>query len=313
MSGFLIGSSPSVECERVEQSMTTLGFVGLGAMGGRVVKRLLDAGYEVIGYNRTPEKAAWLLAAGMRRAETARAVAQAADVTFTMVTDTRALTSVVEGEQGILAGLGPGKIYIDMSTVNPTASRQLAERVQATGAQMLDAPVSGSVITLEQGNLSLMIGGNQEVLEQVRPILLAIGPKITYMGTHGQAVLMKIAINLNLQVQIQGFFEGLILAEKGGIPREVALEAMLNSVIASPSLKYRTPFLLQKPDEAWFNVNMMQKDMLLALEMGRELDVPLPVVATSNESLTAARAQGLAREDFAIVYQVLARMAGLDV
>jgi 3-hydroxyisobutyrate dehydrogenase-like beta-hydroxyacid dehydrogenase len=178
---------------------------------------------------------------------------------------------------------------------------------------MLDAPVSGSVLTLEQGNLSLMIGGDQAVLEQVRPILLAIGPKITYMGANGQAVLMKVAINLNLQIQIQGFFEGLILAEKGGIPREVALQAMLNSVIASPSLKYRTPFLLQKPDEAWFNVNMMQKDMLLALEMGRELDVPLPLVAISNESLTAARAQGLAQEDFAIVYQVLARMAGLDM
>ncbi len=293
--------------------MAKLGFIGLGAMGGRVVKRLLDAGYEVTGYNRTREKAQWLLAAGMRWADGPRAVVRAADVVFTMVTDTRALYSVVEGEQGLLAGLGPGKIYIDMSTISPAASRQLAERVAATGAHMLDAPVSGSVITLEQGNLSLMVGGEQAILEQVRPILLAIGPKITHVGANGQAVLMKVAINLNLLIQIQGFYEGLILAEKGGIPREVALEAMLNSVIASPSLKYRTPFILQKPDEAWFNVNMMQKDMLLALEMGRELNVPLPLVATSNESLTAARAQGLAQEDFAIVYKVLARMAGLDV
>lgn len=293
--------------------MAKLGFVGLGAMGGRVAKRLLDAGYEVTGYNRTREKAQWLLAAGMRWAGTPRAAASAADVIFTMVTDTRALYSVVEGEQGILAGLGPGKIYIDMSTISPAASRQLAERVAATGAHMLDSPVSGSVITLEQGNLSLMVGGEQAILEQVRPILLAIGPKITHVGANGQAVLMKVAINLNLQIQIQGFYEGLILAEKGGIPRGVAMEAMLNSVIASPSLKYRTPFILQKPDEAWFNVNMMQKDMLLALEMGRELNVPLPLVATSNESLTAARAQGQAQEDFAIVYKVLARMAGLDV
>lgn len=293
--------------------MATLGFVGLGAMGGRVVKRLLAAGYEVVGYNRTREKAQWLLDAGMRWADTAQAVAQAADVTFTMVTDTGALLSVVEGERGLLAGLGPGDIYIDMSTISPAASRQLAGRVRATGARMLDVPVSGSVITLEQGNLSLMVGGDQAVLEQVRPILLAIGPKITYMGANGQAVLMKVAINLNLLIQIQGFYEGLILAEKGGIPRAVALEALLNSVVASPSLKYRTPFLLQKPDKAWFNVDMMQKDMLLALEMGRELAVPLPLVATSNESLTAARAQGLAQEDFAMVYQILARMAGLDV
>jgi 3-hydroxyisobutyrate dehydrogenase-like beta-hydroxyacid dehydrogenase len=296
----------------LEEDMAKLGFVGLGAMGGRVAKRLLEAGHTVTGYNRTREKAQWLLDAGMRWGETPRAVAETSDVVFTMVTDTKALYTVVEGEQGILAGLGPGKVYVDMTTCSPAASRQLAERIAATGAHMLDVPVSGSVITLEQGNLSLMVGGDREILEQIRPILLAIGPKITYMGTNGQAVLMKVAINLNLQVQIMGFYEGLVLAEKGGIPRETALEAMLNSVIASPSLKYRTPFVLQMPDEAWFDVNMMQKDMLLALEMGRELDVPLALVATSNEYLTAARAQGLEKQDFAVVYKVLARLAGLE-
>lgn len=292
--------------------MANLGFIGLGAMGGRVVKRLLEAGHTVTGYNRTREKAQWLLDAGMRWDESPRAVAEAVDVLFTMVTDTNALYSVFEGEQGILAGLSAGKVFIDMSTISPAASRELASRVAARGASMLDSPVSGSVITLEQGNLSLMVGGDEAVLEQVRPILLAIGPKITYMGTNGQAVLMKVAINLNLQVQILGFCEGLVLAEKGGIPRETAMEAMLNSVIASPSLKYRTPFILQMPDEAWFNVNMMQKDMLLALEMGRKLDVPLALVSTSNEYLTAARALGLEQQDFAVVYKVLAKLAGLD-
>ena len=292
--------------------MANLGFIGLGAMGSRVVKRLLDAGHSVTGYNRTREKAQWLLDAGMRWGETPRAVAEAVDVLFTMVTDTNALYSIFEGEQGILAGLGAGKVFVDMSTISPAASRELAARVAATGAHMLDSPVSGSVITLEQGNLSLMVGGDEAVLEQIRPILLAIGPKITYMGANGQAVLMKVAINLNLLVQILGFYEGLVLAEKGGIPRETAMEAMLNSVIASPSLKYRTPFILQMPDEAWFNVNMMQKDMLLALEMGRKLDVPLSLVATSNEYLTAARALGLEQQDFAVVYKVLARLAGLN-
>lgn len=292
--------------------MAKLGYIGLGAMGSRVAKRLLDAGHAVIGYNRTKEKAQWLLDAGMSWGESPRAVAEAADIIFSMVTDTRALYSVVEGEQGILAGLSAGKVYIDMSTISPAASKQLAGRVAERGASMLDAPVSGSVITLEQGNLSLMIGGEREVFERVKAILLAIGPKITYMGENGQAVLMKVAINLNLQVQIMGFYEGLVIVEKAGIPREVAMEALLNSVIASPSLKYRTPFILQKPDEVWFNVNMMQKDMLLALELGRELGVPLPMVSTSNEYLTAARAQGLEKEDFAIVYKVLAKMAGLD-
>ncbi len=292
--------------------MANLGFVGLGTMGGRVTKRLLDAGHTVTGYNRTKSKAEWLLDYGMRWGETPRAVAEAADVVFTMVINTAALQEVVGGQNGILAGLEKGKIYIDMSTISPVTSKKLAARVAEKGAHMLDSPVSGSVITLEQGNLSLMAGGEKAIFEQVRPILLDIGPTVNYVGANGQAVLMKIAINLNLQVQMMGFCEGLLLAEKGGIPRETAIEVMLNSVIASPSLKYRIPFILNMPDEAWFNVNMMQKDMLLALEMGRELDVPLPTTAASNELLTAARALGLAQQDFVIVYKALAKMSGLD-
>jgi 3-hydroxyisobutyrate dehydrogenase-like beta-hydroxyacid dehydrogenase len=292
--------------------MATLGYVGLGAMGSRIVKRLLDAGHTVIGYNRTKAKAQWLLDAGMRWGNTPREVAEAADIVFTMVTNTAALHAVTGGEDGILAGLSESKVYIDMSTVSPAASKEMAARVAAKGARMLDSPVSGSVITLEQGQLSLMVGGEEATFERVKPVLLDIGPKVNYVGTNGQAVLMKIAINLNLQVQLMAFYEGLLLAEKGGIPLETALEVMLNSVIASPALKYRTPFVIKEPDEAWFNVNMMQKDMLLALEMGRQLDVPMPTTAVSNEFLTAARALGLAKHDFAIVYQVLAKMAGLE-
>lgn len=293
--------------------MANLGFVGLGAMGGRVTKRLLDAGHTVTGYNRTKSKAQWLLDAGMRWGASPRAVAESTDVVFTMVTNTDALHEVFNGPDGILAGLSKGKIYIDMSTVSPAASRHLAAQVAEKGAHMLDSPVSGSVITLEQGNLSLMVGGDEDVFEQVKPVLLAIGPKINYVGKNGQAVLMKIAVNLNLQVQFVGFCEGLLLAIKGGVPVETALEVMLNSVIASPSLKYRTPFILEMPDEVWFNVNMMQKDMLLAEELGRELNVALPTVAISNQLLTAARAMGLAKQDFAIVYKVLASMSGVDL
>ncbi|HET9918818.1 MAG TPA: NAD(P)-dependent oxidoreductase [Ktedonobacteraceae bacterium] len=292
--------------------MTTLGFVGLGAMGSRVVKRLLDAGYTVVGYNRTRSKAQWLLDAGMQWGDSPREVAEQADVIFTMVTNTAALEEVVGGHNGILAALEPGKIYVDMSTVSPNKSREFAAKVAEKGAHMLDSPVSGSVITLEQGNLSLMVGGEKVIFERVKPILLAIGPKVNYVGSNGQAVLMKIAINLSLQVQFMAFSEGLLLAEKAGIPRETAMEVILNSVIASPSLKYRAPFIQDMPDEAWFDVNMMQKDMLLALEMGRDLDVALPTVAISNQFLTAARAMGLAKKDFAITYEVLARMSGLN-
>jgi 3-hydroxyisobutyrate dehydrogenase-like beta-hydroxyacid dehydrogenase len=292
--------------------MTHIGFVGLGTMGSRVVKRLLDAGYTVTGYNRTRSKAQWLLDAGMLWGDTPRIVAETAAVTFTMVTNTHALQEVVGGHNGVLAGLGKGKIFVDMSTVSPTKSREIAAKVAATGAHMLDVPVSGTVVTLEQGNLSLMVGGDRSVFEEVKPILLAIGPKVNYVGTNGQAVLMKIAINLSLPVQFMAMCEGLLVAEKGGIPRETALEVWLNSVLASPALKYRAPLILNTPEEAWFDVNMMQKDLLLALELGRELDVPLPTVSVSNEFLTAARAMGLARHDFAIMFKVLAKMAGLD-
>lgn len=293
--------------------MANLGFIGLGAMGGRITKRLLDAGHSVTGYNRTQSKAQWLVDAGMRRGESPRAVAESADIVFTMVTNTAALHQVFKGPDGILAGLGKGKVYIDMSTVSPAASRHLASQVLEKGAHMLDSPVSGSVLTLEQGNLSLMVGGDESIFQQVKPVLLDIGPRVNYVGKNGQAVLMKIAINLNLQTQIVSFYEGLLLAVKGGVPIETALEVMLNSVIASPALKYRTPFILNMPEEAWFNVNMMQKDMLLAEELGRELNVALPSVAYANQLLTAARAMGLAERDFAIVYKVLARMSGVDM
>ena len=291
--------------------MANLGFVGLGVMGGRIAKRLLDAGHVVTGYNRTRAKAQWLLDAGMRWADSPRAVAETADVTFTMVTNTQALHDVTLGADGILAGLGPGKVYVDMSTVSPAAGRELAAQVEAKGAAMLDAPVSGSVITLEQGNLSIMVGGDAGVFEKVRPILLAIGPKVTRVGGHAHGTLMKVATNLSLAVQMLAFSEGVLLAEKFGIPRETAVEVLLNSVIASPMIKYRGPFVIKKPAEAWFNVNMMQKDMVLALEMGRELDVPLPTTAITNEWLTAARGMGYADEDFAVLFDALAQTAGL--
>ncbi|HEY6201067.1 MAG TPA: NAD(P)-dependent oxidoreductase, partial [Candidatus Binatia bacterium] len=269
--------------------MANLGFVGLGVMGSRMAKRLIDASHSVTGYNRTKAKAEWLIDAGMKWTDTPRAVAAASEITFSMVTNTEALDAVARGPNGIIAGLGPGKIYIDMSTVSPAASRALAAETQAKGAAMLDAPVSGSVATLEEGKLSIMVGGERQAVERARPILQAIGPKVTHVGPNGLAVSMKIATNLSLAVQMLAFSEGVLLAEKSGIARETAVEVLLNSVIASPMIKYRGPFVLKQPDEAWFDVNMMQKDMLLALELGRRLDVPLPTTAVTNEMLTAAR------------------------
>jgi 3-hydroxyisobutyrate dehydrogenase len=291
--------------------MANLGFVGLGTMGGGMVKRLLKAGHTVIGYNRTKAKAQKLIEEGMKWADSPRAVAEASDITISMVADTQALDAITKGRDGILDALRPGKIYIDMSTVSPAASVELAAQAAKRGAVMLDAPVSGSISTLEEGKLSIMVGGERAAFERAKPILQDIGPKVTHVGGNGLAVGMKIATNLSLAVQMLAFSEGVLLAEKSGIKREVAVEVLLNSVIASPMVKYRGPFVLKMPDEAWFNVNMMQKDLLLALEMGRRLDVPLPTTAATNEFLTAARAMGLVEKDFAIVFEVLARMSGV--
>jgi 3-hydroxyisobutyrate dehydrogenase-like beta-hydroxyacid dehydrogenase len=264
----------------------------------------------VVGYNRTRSKAQPLLDAGMEWGETPRAVAEAADVVFTSVTDTRALNAVTNGPHGILAGLGPGKVFVDMSTVSPAASRELAVRVAERGARMLDAPVSGSTVTLQEGKLTFMVGGEKATCDAVTPVLLDIGLKVTHVGDHGQGALMKIATNLNLAVQMLAFSEGLLLAETGGIPRATAAEVLLHSAIASPMLRYRGPFVLKDPEDVLFNVNMMQKDMLLALEMGQALDVPLPTTAVANEFLTATRAIGLEHKDFAAMYEALARLAG---
>jgi 3-hydroxyisobutyrate dehydrogenase-like beta-hydroxyacid dehydrogenase len=292
--------------------MANLGFVGLGTMGGQMVSRLLSRGHTVTGYNRTRAKAQWLIDKGMRWADSPCAVAAAADITCAMVTNSAALTAIMEGPDGLLAGLGPGKIFVDISTVSPSVSRAFAAKVRAKGADMVDAPVSGSVITLQEGRLSVMVGGRRETFDVIKPVLLDIGPKVTYVGDNGLALVLKIAINLNLAVQMMAFSEGVLLAEKSGISRETAVEVFTHSAVASPMIQYRGPFVLKQPDEAWFDVNMMQKDMLLAMDLGRQLDVPLPTTAISNEFLTAARGMGMAKLDFACVFDVLAHMSGVE-
>jgi 3-hydroxyisobutyrate dehydrogenase-like beta-hydroxyacid dehydrogenase len=292
--------------------MANLGFVGLGVMGGNMVSRLLERGYTVTGYNRTRSKAKRVIDKGMKFAATPRDVASKVDVVFTMVTNVAALSAVTDGPDGLLAGMSPGKFLVDMSTVSPEASRALAAKVREKGSDMIDAPVSGSVITLQQGKLSIMVGGRKETFEKLKPLLLEIGPKVTHVGDNGVALAMKIAVNLSLAVQMMAFSEGVLLAEKSGIPREVAVDVLVHSAVASPMIQYRGPFVLQQPEEAWFDVNMMQKDMLLAMDLGRRLNVPLPTTAVSNEFLTAARGMGWEKLDFAIVFNVLARMSGIS-
>lgn len=289
--------------------MANLGFIGLGLMGSRIVKRLLAAGHQVSGYNRTREKAESLIQAGMQWKDTPREVAQSADITLSMVTDSAALLSVTDGPDGILAGLSTGKIYVDMSTVSPHLIRDLAKRVAETGARMLEAPVSGSIPAADAGTLIIYVGGDPDALGKVQPIFESLSQKVIHVGENGQAIATKVAINLNLPTQLISLFEGLLLAERSGIPRALALDFLLNSVAASPAMKYRAPLILNMPEEVWFSAAMMQKDLRLALELGEELGVELRTVALAQEMLTKASEMGYGDEDFAVLFKVVEHLS----
>ena len=290
----------------------TVGIVGLGDMGGGMAERLLNAGYELVGYNRTRAKTERFAARGMIVAQTPREVAERSDLIITMVTNNAALQAVTEGPDGILAALRPGKIFAEMSTTAPALVRDLAARVAELGGQLLDAPVLGSILTLREGNLLIMVGGPRDAYDRAEPALLAIGPTVRHVGDVGQAKALKIAANLNLAVQVVAFSEGILLAEKMGVDRRVAIETLLGGVIASQALKYRFPFVLDPPSYAWFDCEMMQKDLTLALDLARETGVPATTAAASQQMFSAARGLGYGKEDFAVVFHALAAMAGIE-
>jgi 3-hydroxyisobutyrate dehydrogenase-like beta-hydroxyacid dehydrogenase len=288
--------------------MSTLGFVGLGAMGASIAGRLLSQGHTVYGTNRTKSKAEPLIEAGLLWCDSPREVAHAADVVFSMVTDDGALGALTAGPGGILAGLAAGKVYVDMSTVGPQFSRALGERVGSRGASMLAAPVSGSVPAAQSGTLAIIVGGDGDAFERVEPILAGLGSTVTFVGGNDQALLLKLAINISLAVQMLAFSEGVLLAERGGIAPDLALEVLRHSAIGSPMLQARAPMLLELPEQAWFDVTMMRKDLGLTLATARELGVPLPSTAVADELLSTASKLGYEHRDIAVLFRVLSEM-----
>lgn len=291
-----------------------IGFVGLGVMGAGIVSRLLAAGHTVTGWNRTKSKVEALLNEGMNWAESPREAASHSEFAFSIVTDAAAVHNVALGSDGIIAGLPKNGIYLDMSTIAPDASRAVASEFKKAGLIMLDAPISGSTVTLAAGKASIMVGGDRKAFERVQPVLLDIGAKANYIGENGMAAQMKLAINLVLMVEVIAFGEGIALAEKGGVAREVAVEAMLNSVAASPVLGYRGPFILEgkMPETPLADVNLQQKDMLLVLEQGRKLGSPVPLAAAANEMMNACRGLGIDHRDFVTAHQVYRILGGMS-
>jgi 3-hydroxyisobutyrate dehydrogenase-like beta-hydroxyacid dehydrogenase len=291
-----------------------LGFIGLGEMGQAIVQRLIAAGHTVTGWNRTKEKAEALLKSGMAWADSPRQVAAGSEIIFSIVTDSDVVRSVALGENGIISGMSKDAVYLEMSTIDPEASRALAKEFGDAGKMMLDTPISGSTVTVKQGNASIMVGGDKAAFERVRPVLLAIGPKVTYIGKQGLAIQLKVAMNMTLVIEVIGFCEGVALAEKGGVPREVAIDAMLKSVVASPVITYRAPLILEGhiSDATYGSVNLQQKDMMLALTIGRKMGMPVPLGAAANELLNACRGLGLEHNDFITVYEVYKKLGGIS-
>jgi 3-hydroxyisobutyrate dehydrogenase-like beta-hydroxyacid dehydrogenase len=290
------------------QATVKIGFVGLGRMGGSMAARLLAAGYAVYGMDRSATRAAQLVGDGLRWRETPREVAKAADVVITSIPNDYALKNVASGPEGILAGLEAGKTWVDMSTVSPKASLEMAGRVRGHGATMLDAPVSGSVPQAQAGTLTIMVGGDEDAYRRIEPIMRELGTP-EYIGENGHGLAMKLAINISLAVQMLAFAEGLLLAERSGVNPQRALDVMAESAIGSPMLKARVPIILDPPDEAWFDLGFMQKDIELALNAARQLEIPLPTAGTTDEILSEAQALGYERRDLAALFQVLEQLA----
>jgi 3-hydroxyisobutyrate dehydrogenase-like beta-hydroxyacid dehydrogenase len=289
--------------------VVTVGFVGLGVMGGNIVRRLVGAGHAVQGYNRTAAKAAGLVELGMTLAATPRAAAQGASVVFSMVSDGEALAQVCAGDDGILAGLNSGSIYVDLSTVGPVASEAVRTATEDRGSRFLAAPVSGSVSTIRDGRLFFMVGGQAEALEQVRPLLLDIGSGIMHVGTVQQAAAMKMAVNLSVAIQVIAFSEGVLLAERYGVEPGQAVDILLDSVVASPMLAYRGRFLLDPPEVPWFTVALARKDLRIMQDMAERVNLPLWSAAAAAPVLAAAQALGYGEQELASVGHALRTMS----
>jgi 3-hydroxyisobutyrate dehydrogenase-like beta-hydroxyacid dehydrogenase len=280
-------------------------------MGGNMAARFLAAGYPVYGETRHREEVRQLIDQGLAWREAPREVAEAADVLFTSLPDDHVLEQVASAPDGILAGLGKGKTWVDVSTVSPEASRELAARVRAKDAWMLDAPVSGSVPQVQSGTLTIMVGGDEDAFRRVEPLLRELGTP-NYIGDNGQGLALKLAINISLAVQMLAFAEGLLLAERSGVDRQRALDVMESSPIGSPMLRARASIILDPPEEAWFDLSFMRKDIELALDAARGLEIPLPTAERADEVLERAAALGYERRDLAALFQALEEMAGGD-
>ena len=291
--------------------MKRIGFIGIGLMGQHMARRLLEGGYLLTVWNRTGEKASSLLAAGAAWADSPKAVAQASDVVITMVTDSKASEGVICGTGGVLEGVHPGLILIDMGSIAPEVSRSIAARARAGGVSMLDAPVTGNPIVASEGKLGIMVGGPKETFETCLPILEKMGIKIVYVGENGKGSTLKLINNLILAVAIEAVAEAFVLATKVGIDPQKVIEITSVGGARTGAMETRGPRMARHEFTPHFSTNNMYKDLSGAMRLAEEAGVSLPAASISMEMLRAAKSQGKGDLDSCAVMTVLEALANI--
>ena len=284
-------------------------FLGLGIMGRPMAENLAKAGHEVVAWNRTPGKTV----AGARLAATPQEAAQGAEVAWICVSDTAAVEQVLFGADGVEGALREGMIVADSSTILPAATQQFAERVRARGADLVDAPITGSKVGAESGQLIFIVGGREESVARLEPLFAALGKKFVHVGESGLGEAAKLAMNLMIALTYEGFGEGITLASKLGVPAEKLIELVQASMVRSGVVDYKAPFVLKRDFSPNFPLRLMHKDIHLMLEAAREARVKLPALETVDEIYEVAEEEGHRDLDYAVTLTLLEKWAGVEV
>ena len=290
-----------------------IGFIGLGVMGKPMATNLLKAGYPLTVWNRTRSKMEDLVKMGATPGESPKDVAEKSDVVITMVTDSAAVEAVILGPSGVIEGVRPGMIVIDMSTISPSVTRRIAEKLREKGVEMLDAPVSGGDIGAKQATLSIMVGGSEEVFKECLPIFEVLGKRITYMGTNGMGQMTKLCNQVICALNIQAVCEGLILGAKAGLDLEKLLSVVTAGAASSWMLSNLGPKMIKRDFEPGFKMVHQQKDLRLALAQAEELGLPLPGTALVNQMFRAVEAAGLGEKGTQAAIVAVENLAGFKV
>src|SRR5579863_3961326 len=294
--------------------MAQLGFLGLGIMGAPMARHLLKAGHDVALWSNTASKAQELAKEGAGKAcATPEEVARLADVIFYCVGDTEMAREMTLGPKGLLEGVRKGSIIADCSTISPAVSKEIGEEFGAHNAHFLDAPCTGSKPGAEKGTLTFMVGGEQAIFERAKPYFEAMGKVFYYCGAAGQGLQAKLTQNLILANIMQAFAEGMVLAAKGGIEPQLMLDILDNSAAKSGLISFKAPYVLARDFQTNFATKWMAKDVGLALETAKAMNVPLPATALTEQMLRAAVAKGFGDDDFCSTIRVLEDWAGVEV